>query len=100
MIRRSITLDDSVNKRINEFRGKLLAESGLELDFTTTINFAAELGLNRMFNSSDPSKDKEIMELFVKYLSNTTLAAEARGDQLLDQVIKALPDIMKQMAKK
>ena len=68
-IRRSITVEPELLRRINEFRAKLLNEN-IELDFTKAINLFALIGLDA-WQIHNPKIDAKKMELYMKYIGNS-----------------------------
>jgi hypothetical protein len=84
VIRRTITVDEFVNKFINTFRGKLLEKKEVEIDFTTAINMFAEVGIKKMMeNSKQLEKDEAIDYILEKYCMKNKLEILYIIDQLL-----------------
>lgn len=106
MIRRTISIDDFINQKVNEYRGQLLANFGAELDYTTALNMFAEIGIRKTIaidNAKDLAQlvsDPVIKQAIAKYSSYVGLETEAAIDKLQDQIIKNLPNIVRQLQHK
>lgn len=88
MIRRTITVDDALNTSINKLRGKLLAEKGVEIDFTTVINMFAEIGLYTFAELEGVSNNDIINHVVKKYAAYDALKIQAIGDMIQDLSLK------------
>ena len=92
VIRRTITVDDYVNRAINYLRGNMLVASGQELDFTTMINMFAEIGIlwfSKAGEKGDQAlRDPIIKHITAKYWDKNNLQLAAIGDQLQDMLVK------------
>ncbi len=85
MIRRTITVDDTVNQMVNHIRATLL-EKNMELDFTTAINLFAEYGIRCFLNSTSERHD-DLEYVLKKYTDNDNLKMAVIGDQVQDLVM-------------
>ena len=91
VIRRTITVEDSLNKAIQTIRGKL-TEQDREVDYTTMINLLATLGLFRL-----PDIDKWTLvetSVFNYFMGHEQLKLEAAIDQMQDLYVKQMPRIV------
>jgi hypothetical protein len=102
MIRRTITVDDVLNKVINMIRAKLLM-IGIDLDYTSTMNMLVALGAFRWLSATagnNPFTNEEwtIVEYYIA--GNKELKWESTIDQLIDEFIKTkLPQILEKFNK-
>jgi hypothetical protein len=67
VIRRSITIDDELNKFINRIRARYLEEKDKEIDFTTALNMLAIVGMKRVSSQQTlPQEELEIIQRFME----------------------------------
>lgn len=85
MIRRTITVEDSLNKGIQKIRG-MLTERDAEVDYTTMINLLATLGFLRLrdIDSWTPLETS----VFNYFMGNEQLKLEAALDRMQDVFVR------------
>ena len=91
MIRRTITVEDSLNKAIQKIRGTL-TENDMEVDYTTMINLLATLGFLRLADIDrwTPLENS----VFNYFMGHEQLKLEATLDQMQDIYVKQIPRII------
>ena len=99
MIRKSITVDDENNENLNQLRGRLLLEKGIDLDFTRTVNMLIAMALYRIANTTDlPAEELNILNKYI--FGFKELELEALGDEHWNKWIQyEYPKMIDQLAK-
>ena len=96
VIRRTITVEDLVNAFINGFRGRLLMNHNIELDYTSAMNMLAMFGI-KYISKEGQNFTEEDMTIFNRYIYGAEeLKFESIEDQLLEAFLsRRLPKLLK-----
>jgi hypothetical protein len=80
-LRRSVTIQDNLNKDLLTARGQIMSKLTLDIDYTTTLNIFLEIGLKRYFSGQ---LTQEEVKVITKYLWDENLKKEAKIDELTE----------------
>lgn len=80
IVRRTVTLNDFLHKLLQELRGKIIAETGLNIGFTYILNVVVLLGF------CNPLPNKELVKILESFNDENyeSLELSDLGDRLLD----------------
>ncbi len=95
MLRRTITIEDSLNEDANRLRSIFIGRN-IELDYTSAINILAKLGAKRMMSGQMTPEEWGIA---FQYMKNQQLQNEGFLDQAQDWFIRNIPRVLQEIAK-
>jgi hypothetical protein len=80
-LRRSVTIQDTLNKDLLTARGQIMSKLIVDIDYTTALNIFLEIGLLRYFSGELTQKEVSVIS---KYLFDENLKKEAKLDELTE----------------
>ncbi|KKK52409.1 hypothetical protein LCGC14_3105200 [marine sediment metagenome] len=93
MVRRSLTIIEDNDKRIQRLRSVFLGEPFYwDLDYTTAVNMMIEIADRFIF-------DERNVETIIKYINSDTISDEGKIDQLQDLLLKEISNLTNQKSK-
>ena len=97
-IRKTISVDDTLNGFIQKIRGQLLLQE-LDTDYTTATNFLLALGIKRFSEGKLDELERGIINSFIHSNSlKWESILDQTTDQIRDAIIQNLPQIINQLA--